>query len=244
MPRILSRRTLMTAGAVSLGAPALLSATGATAAQASFVGHPAVKAAMTNRQHAVINVGSLTTRGGVTQTLVLLIDGQLVEVHARRGTTYFPKRPGAASVKVISPANFNRLIAAAGGVGQWVRGTPREAEFLRIYNSLGHAPAPACPADFAAKSAIQKAKLRRLAERNAAGAYQACFPGAVARAGPTVGEALRELFGATPAHAEDRLLIFSISADNFFSSWNIEYNEQDGYYGFNVFGIRAVWAIG
>lgn len=241
---ILSRRTLIAAGGVSFGAPALLSATGAAAAQASFVGHPAVKAAMTNRQHAVINVGSLTTGGGVTQTLVLLIDGQLVEVHARRGATYFPKRPGATSAKVISPADFNRLIAAAGGVGQWVRGTAREAAFLRIYNNLGHAPAPACPADFAAKSAIQKAKLRRLAEHNAAGAYQGCFPGAVARNAPTLGGALRELFGAMPAHAEDHLLLFSISSDNFFSSWNIEYNEQDGYYGFNVFGVRAVWAIG
>lgn len=251
----ITRRVALTAigtgvGAVAFGAPRI---SAATISQASFAGDPRIRAAVVNSWTGVWSVGRLQTGPGAVNTLVLVVAGQVTEVHAKRNLTYLPKQPGAISRQTIAPASYQRLIDLAGGEGNNVRATPREQAFLAELNghgSTGRPPIsggsrPTCPAAFAQMGPHQRELIRRAVEANNPNfaAYRGCF--VLSQAEPGWSDSLGGLFGAGPALAvADRLVYFTISPDNFFSSWAIEYNPQGGYYGFNVLGVRAIWEIG
>lgn len=238
----ITRRGLMTAGALTLFGPALLHDE-SQGAVPTFTGHPAIKSAILNRQTTIFNVASLATGSSRVQTLVLVVNGVVTEVHARRNNIYLTKRTSqSSSIKVISPVDYNRLITAAGGIDTWVNGTQRAANFYAIYNSLGLNPTnrATCPADFAAKSDLTKRIIRQKLSLPEYKKYAPCFNDTL-----SLNEILQNTLGAPSAMAsDDTLMFFRVSADDFFSAWTFEYNTQEGYYGFNAFGVRAIWGIG
>jgi hypothetical protein len=114
------------------GALWVASATDSKAATPTFKPYTAIKSALQNRQTAIFNVADL----GATRTLVLVLKGEITEVHAHRNGLYHTKIPArSSSVASLAPVDFNRLITAAGGVNQPVNGA-RATGFYALYNAL------------------------------------------------------------------------------------------------------------
>jgi hypothetical protein len=241
----MSRRAILGAGAVTLLGPAILSQQGRAALPVRgtppFTPHTAVKNAMLNRWSGIFNVADM----GGAQTLLLVVGGVATEVHARRAGVYLPKQPGATSPKIVSPARYDQLLHASGGVDVPVTTSPAKVAFAQLVDapasgSTPHAPALACPSDFATMKPIQQAAIKAHLSDPANQKYAPCFGSPLSETDP-----FQELFGAPAAHAEgDTLVFLRISVDDFFDQWTVSYDPQQGFYGFNLFGIRAIWSIG
>jgi len=239
----MSRRALLGAGAVTLLGPALLAQEGHAALPAgapTFTGHTVVKQAMQSKFSGIYNVADM----GTVQTLLLVVDGVATEVHARRAGVYLPKHAGATSPKVVATTRYDQLLRLTGGVDFSATTTQEKAAFANLLNSPTGATTPpataTCPADFATLTPFQQQSIKNKLSLPANQKYAPCFGVPLSSADP-----LRELFGATEAHAvEDTLVFLRVSADDFFSQWTISYDPSAGFYGFNLFGIRAIWSIG
>jgi hypothetical protein len=238
----MSRRALLGAGAVTLLGPALLAQEGHAALPTSvptFTGHTAVKQAMLSKFSGIYNVADI----GTVSTLLLVVDGVATEVQARRAGTYLPKNPGATSPKIVSATRYDQLLRLTGGVDFSATTTQQKAAFAALLNSAtGTTTAPVtatCPPDFATMKPIEQLTIKNNLNLPQNQKYAPCF-------GPlTSADPLRELFGATEAHAVgDTLVFLRISSDDFFSQWTVSYDTSAGFYGFNLFGIRAIWTIG
>ncbi|ESQ78366.1 hypothetical protein [Asticcacaulis sp. YBE204] len=207
----LTRRSLFALTALSLSLPRV-------AAAAGFTPHGGIKTLMTARQSAVCNIADYN---GV-QTLVLLIGGAPVEAHARRNGLYQTKDlRRSRSVKAITPVDFNRLIAASGGLDKGVNGTARASDFYALYNSLTPAvtaPDP-CPADFAQRSPGERTIIRQGLSTAAHQRYAPCFS--------LGGDATR----------------LDFSQDSFFDAWTFERDVQGHFYGLSAPGVRAIWSL-
>lgn len=124
----ISRRGLLASGAFWVAG-----ASSAMAAAPIFKPYPAIKSALQNRQTAIFNIADM----GATHTLVLLLNGEVTEVHARRNGLYHAKLPVRSNSPMpIAPVDFNRLITAAGGVNQTVNGTSRASGFYNLFKGL------------------------------------------------------------------------------------------------------------
>ncbi|UDF05724.1 hypothetical protein [Asticcacaulis sp. AND118] len=212
---ILTRRTLFRLTAVSLSAAAVASA---PATQAAFVPHTAVKALITARQTAVCHIAD---QDGI-QTLLLIVNGNPTEAHARRNGLYQTKDlRRSRSAKAITPVDFNRLIALAGGLNQGVNGTPRAADFFNLYNALSSAPATPdpCPRDFSQRSKAERALIRRDLGLSENRRYAPCF---------TLGSNAVRL---------------DFADDPFFDAWTFERDVQGHFYGLSLPGLQAIWSL-
>ncbi len=240
--------------------PTILTPGTPTGRQATFVKPPGIEDAVKSRATGVYLAASLSTPAGHHyDTLTLINQGQAIEVHTRQaGGAYLAKRPGAQSIRTIAPATFDQLIAAAGGVSRNVEGTAAKAHFLQLAGLAGStgggstgggSTVSPCPSDWAAKSAVQRAKIQQdpvLRQR-----YLGCLS-ELEPARPGRRDMLARLVEALPplvpaaraAEEEAKLVYLSISFDNLFRAWSFEYNPQAGYTAFNAFGINAVWSIG
>jgi hypothetical protein len=230
----MSRRALFGAGAITLLGPAISGLGGrAAAATPTFIGHPAVKTAMQQRWSGIFNVADM----GDVQTLLLLINGEATEVHARRGSSYLAKQPGAVSPRTVTPAQYEQLLAFTGGVDHPVT-AGRTSAFAALLNAPTGAPTAACPADFAAMKPIQQQAIRNRLSQPQYQKYAPCF-------GPLTDNRgwLRELFGGDAEAADAELVFLRISLDGFFDNWNVTYDQRGGYFGFKLFGITAVWDL-
>jgi len=240
----MSRRALLGAGVVTLLGPAILAQEGRAALPAGtpqFTPHAAVKTAMQQRFSGIFNVADVS---GV-QTLLLVVDGVATEVHARRGGAYLPKRPGFASPRIVSTSRYDQLLHLSGGVDFSVTTPQQKAAFAALLDSpegpaAPRAPTQPCPADFATMKPIEQLNIKNHLSDPANQKYAPCFNNPLAWQG-----GLQELFGATDAHAVGGTLVYlRMSTDDFFSQWVVSYDSASGFYGFNLFGIRAIWAIG
>ncbi|MDC7684589.1 hypothetical protein PQU92_14990 [Asticcacaulis sp. BYS171W] len=184
----------------------------------TFAPRPALKGLMAARQSAICHVADY----GGSQTLILLINGIPVEAHLRRNGLYQPKdQRRSRAAKPVTPVDFNRLIAAAGGLDKGVNGTPRAAEFFALYNSLMPAvtaPDP-CPADFAHRTTSERATIRQGLGTAAYTRYAPCFT--------LDGDAVR----------------LDFSDDPFFDTWTFERDAQGHFYGLSAPGVRAIWSL-
>lgn len=123
----LTRRALIGAGATAI------LASGTARAAARFTPYPNVKMALQSRQTGLFRIAEL----GVIETLLLCVNGAPIEVHARRNGIYQRKDAARSqSVRDTAPVDFNRLIAAAGGLDTGVNGTARAAGFYVLYNAM------------------------------------------------------------------------------------------------------------
>lgn len=243
----MSRRAMIGAGAVTLLGPLMLAQPGraalATHTTPQFTPHTAVKTAMQSGFSGIYNVADAA---GV-QTLLLVVGGAATEVHARRAGVYLPKNPGATSVKIVSTARYDQLLHLTGGVDFSVTTPAAKQAFATLLNSSEGPvtrpptrPLGVCPADFATMKPIQQQAIKNKLSLPENQKYAPCFGAPLSSVDP-----LRELFGVTDARAaDDRLVFFRMSADDFFSAWTVSYDPDAGFYGFNLFGIRAIWSIG
>jgi hypothetical protein len=233
----LSRRAIFGAGAITLLGPALGGLGGGRAAAATpqFTGHPAVKQAMQMNASGIFNVADM----GNVQTLLLVLGGAATEVHARRGNTYLPKQPGATSVRSVTTAQYEQLLQFSGGVDHIVP-TARQPAFANLLNAPAtHAPAAACPPDFATMKPIQQQAIKSHLNLPQNQKYAPCFGPLTQR-----GDWLRELFGGEANAADNAELVFlRVSLDHFFDDWNITYNVREDFFGFKLFGITAIWDL-
>ncbi len=99
-----------------------------------FTGHTLIKSIIQSGQTAICDVADF----GTVQILVLVVNGTVTEVHARRKGIYQAKQATRSySQRAIAPVDYNRLITAAGGLGQTVNGTARATSFFKIYQTVG-----------------------------------------------------------------------------------------------------------
>ncbi|WP_343683426.1 hypothetical protein [Asticcacaulis sp.] len=212
MRAIWTRRKILSLGALFLG-----SQTTAYGAVTSG-GASQVKAFLNARQSGIVRLATFTE----TEILLLIINGQPIDVHARQNGLYISKSPGSArSVKAIAPVDFGRLLTAAGGTDKGVNGTDRARDFNSLYGSLTSVPlAPlTCPADFAQKSTEEKALIRRQIRQPHYSRYGPCL-------------------------MPDQPLIRQAFADDpFFDAWTFTHDANDRYLGLSLPGIRAFWSL-
>jgi len=212
---ILTRRTMFRLTAMSLSAAAVASA---TSVHAAFVPHTSVRALIAARQTAICDIADYE---GI-QTLLLIINGTPTEVHARRNGLYQTKDlRRSRSVKAITPVDFNRLIALAGGLNQGVNATARAADFFGLYNTLSSVAATPdpCPRDFSQRSKAERALIRRDLGLSENRRYAPCF---------TLGsDAVRLAFADDP----------------FFDAWTFERDVRGHFYGLSLPGLQAIWSL-
>jgi hypothetical protein len=194
----------------------------------------AIRAKVTGIYRAVTVTNN---RGAKFETLVLLHQGQVQEVHTRKQTgAYFQKRSGQ-SIKPMSTTAFNNLIQTAGGLGRNVETNPTlKAQFYQAAElSTGSTPSPSplppCPSDYRTMTPLQKQKVQTDPR------YRACL--SLYERGLLHYAAARGQF--QPVRIE--ILYFSIMVDNLFRPWGFEMNTGgvEGAYAFNGFGITAIW---
>lgn len=241
----LSRRALIGAGAVTLLGPAILAQPGRaalpSASTPAFSPHPAVKQAMQQGWSGIFNVADVAN----VSTLLLVVNGAATEVHARRAGAYLPKNAGSTSVKIVSTARYDQLLHLTGGPDRAMSTAQEKLAFTTLLDSPEGPAAPrlptqTCPADFAAMKPIVQLNIKNHLSDPANQKYAPCFGAPL-----TSRDLLEDLFGAPAAHAaDDRLVYFTLSADNFFSQWIVTYDPDGGFYGFNLFGLKAIWQIG
>lgn len=175
------------------------------------------------------HISTIRHHGGATlQVYGLLHNGQLLEVHGRKGGGWAAKEPGSTSIRVFSTAQFDQLLSL---VGRDIRNASAadKARFTKITGlSVGSsttnssssppsAPAPSLPCKPANPNCADQrtsAPLRDWLDYAAS---------AIFRSAAAAGEL--KYF---------KLDIFGIV---------YEYNEPAGYAGFKGFGIHAIWQL-
>jgi hypothetical protein len=202
-----------------------------------------IQSAMTNNQTGIFRVlNTRLSRNGTVETLAVLNNGRIVDLHSRRGGTFLPRR-SSTGIRALPNSTYQSLL------GSYLVDSPiTNAAQLNAFRALigTNAPTPnsppvaSCPADFAGKTPKQKNLLRNNP------AYAGCFlQTQLPENSPLqqMATAITEAFSMPAASAADwELLYFSANSSNFWSSWGMEY-VPDGYFAFNIGGFKGIWSI-
>jgi len=209
----------------------------------------ALSGAISRRETGVYRATMADFGGGANvETLVVLENGTIIDMHSRRGGTYLT-RTVTRGIRANNAAAFGRLIALS-AVGRPVSAASR-ASFLAIANggsgnsggNGGTSPSTrptTCPADYAGMSPAS----RRRADADPR--YSACLSALPGRSGIGIAaNAISTVFGIPAAEAARwTMLYFKVVPDNLWSSWGVVYDAQAETFSFNVFGVAAGWQTG
>lgn len=212
----------------------------------------AIQAAISGRQTGIFRSSTmrLNSGGGTVETLAVVENGRITDLHARRGGQFLTRR-GSAGIRAASAATFQAL--AGYGVDVPITDPARRTAFLNAaHGASGGSTAPAaapppCPADYARANPVKK---RMLEQQPAyAGCLLTALPPAPgtrsASTGPAMPGVVRELAGVLgiPAAmaADYSMIFFEVSLSNFFDNWGFEYVPGE-YVAVNIGGARGVWA--
>jgi hypothetical protein len=204
---------------------------------------PSIQTAMTSSQTGIFRALNVSlSRNGTVETLAILNNGQIVDLHSRRSGTFLPRRSGSTGIRVLSNSTYQSLLQSYS-----VNSPISNAAQLNAFRTLiGTAPTPnaspvaGCPADFAGKTPPQKKAVKNNP------AYASCFLQTQLPENSPLQQmamVITEAFSMPAASAaEYELLYFSANSSNFWSSWAMEY-VPDGYFAFNIAGFKAIWSI-
>lgn len=211
----------------------------------------AIQTAISSGQTGIFRSATmrLNNGGGTVETLAVVENGRITDLHARRGGQFLARRSNAG-IRAASAATFQALVGY--GIDVPITNAARRTAFLNAARGTtgggSTAPAPApppCPADYARANPVKK----RMLERQPA--YAGCLVTALppasrhASASPAVhgfARALAGTFGIPAAMAADySMIFFEVSTSNFFDNWGFEYVPNE-YVAFNIGGARGVWA--
>jgi hypothetical protein len=221
---------------VTAGAAAKLPATANRAVPGA-----AIKAAMSSGQTGVFRSSTIRLSGeAAVETLALVENGRVVDLHARQGGTFLTRRPGSG-IRALPAATFRTLIGY--GIDAPITDPARRAAFLAAARpatsgTSGQSAPPPCPADFAAAPPHRQ----QLLLNNPA--YATCSLSAQRVRSPVqlAARGFIEVFGIPAAAASDwSMIFFEAGTDPFFSNWGFEY-VPDEYVAVNIGGARGVWA--
>jgi hypothetical protein len=202
-----------------------------------------IQSAMTNSHTGIFRVlNTRLSRNGTVETLAILKDGQIVDLHSRRNGTFLTRR-SSMGIRAFSNSTYQSLL------GPYMVDSPiTNAAQLNAFRALigTNAPTPnsppvaSCPADFAGKTPKQKNLLRNNP------AYAGCFLQTQLPENSRLQQmamVITEAFSMPAASAADwELLYFTANSSNFFSGWGMEY-VPDGYFAFNIGGFKAIWSV-
>jgi hypothetical protein len=180
-------------------------------------------------------LGTTTLSGRSATTYGLIRDGRVLDVASKSGTAWLAKRPGSTGGLGLSGAKFDQLIAIGGVNGNVeAQGAAKLNSFLQTAGLAGSSggggvvtePIPKCipTATNPCTRPITRVPSRAAAPLLAV--LEALVPSVAARDCGPIGCVMYFSFG-------------EISPFRF----RFEYNEQGGYWGFNGFGIVAIWLL-
>jgi hypothetical protein len=201
-----------------------------------------IQSAMTGSKTGIFRVlNTRLSRNGTVETLAILKNGQIVDLHSRRNGNFLPRR-SSAGIRAFPSSTYQRLLQSY-LVDSPISNAAQRSAFLAVIDSAPTPNAPPvarCPADFAGKTPQQKNIVRNNP------AYAGCFletqfpENSPLQQMATV---ITEAFSIPAASAADwDLLYFSANSSNFWSSWGMEY-VPDGYFAFNIGGFKGIWSI-
>lgn len=202
-----------------------------------------IQSAMTSGKTGIFRVlNTSLSRNGTVETLAVLNNGQIVDLHSRRSGSFLTRR-SSTGIRAFPNSTYQSLL------GSYLVDSPiTNAAQLTAFRALigTNAPTPnsppvaSCPVDFAGKSPQQK----NLVRNNPA--YASCFNQTQLPENSPLQQmatVITEAFEMPAASAADwDLIYFTVSSSNFFSAWKMEY-VPDGYFGFNIAGIKAIWGF-
>jgi hypothetical protein len=204
---------------------------------------PSIQSAMTSSKTGIFRVlNTSLSRNGTVETLAILNNGQIVDLHSRRSGTFLPRR-SSIGIRALPSSTYQSLLGS-----YLLDSAITNAAQLNAFRALIgiNAPTPnsppvaSCPADFAGKTLQQKNLLRNNP------AYAGCFlQTQLPESSPLqqMATVITEAFSMPAAYAADwELLYFTASSNNFFSTWGMEY-VPDGYFAFNIAGFKAIWSV-
>jgi hypothetical protein len=201
-----------------------------------------IQSAMTNNHTGIFRVlNTNLSRNGTVETLAILKDGQIVDLHSRRNGTFLTRR-SSMGIRAFPNSTYQSLLQSY-SIDSPIYNVAQRNAFIAL---IGMAPTPnsppvaSCPADFASKTPKQKNLLRNNP------AYAGCFLQTQLPENSRLQQmatVITEAFSMPAASAADwELLYFTANSSNFFSSWGMEY-VPDGYFAFNIAGFKAIWSI-
>lgn len=209
----------------------------------------AIQAAISSGQTGIFRSSTmrLNNGGGTVETLAVVENGRVTDLHARRSGQFLARR-GNTGIRAASAATFQALVGY--GIDVPITNAARRTAFLNAARGTtgsggstapGSAPPP-CPADYARANPVKK----RMLEQQPA--YAGCRISALPAAPATrmarhdFARELAGTFGIPAAMAADySMIFFEVSTSAFFDNWGFEYVPNE-YVAVNIGGARGVWA--